>query len=453
MSNILQFPAKPAANTSGHEQKPTPAWRVRIGELGRQRAAHAENGQGRGPALGLMDRLICARALREQVDRPRQEHGITQEKVAELLRAHADGLSSRSGKRRGTDRLARFMVSRGFAPDAQLARQVASGMPGNLYGYWDIATFTARACSLPEEIAQYELIKDTGFWAKHRSTNSAVESDDPAAEAICKELRAVCAKAIKKTDFGALLGRIARTPASWNPDRSCFETSTHACVRGALLGGNEHWSEAPPYPSLVIGDRHVADIPILIDNQGLGQPDKPGLAHLHQEFRLVLGHASSPDRIEPMLERRCHTSISLELAEDGSHSMPFAVANQGAVSDAWYCLDIHPVAQMQLVTETGLQPISVAERPNCTSSSNGQESPLLDLLETWQMHPGQPDAGVMPVHYFTYFELTPASLRLCGGNEHWWDRFGQFVIDMGPGPLAPAGRYSTTGSNLWEWQF
>jgi hypothetical protein len=436
MSNIFPFPASGTENSRRQFDLKPPAWRMKIRKLSEERQRHRQSGEGIGPLLRQSDRIKCAIALRRQLDTAKQTHGITQANIKDRLSLEAEIISKTKGVRRGTDRVERFLVPRTLELAKVNVNATAKNLPQYLYGYWDVASTIAILCDEDLETAQYELLKDTSIWAKGDQKLIDDDGVDLAAEAICQEIRAACRLVAEKERLNSLLARIARTPGQWNPDTQIFAPSPQSSARGPMLGWNDHWSEAPAYPSLVLGRRAVDQIRVeyatfdksfeeLTDIKAEGE----ATLFVQQEFRIVLGYATDTNAITPMIERRCFVSLRFDNPEGSLDAASnFPALNQGQASDA--VSDLTPESFIAIEFDVGGQGITLELKT--TSGDNTTERSQF-VIEDWLCDPTDARSSYMPAWYFTYFALTPTSLRFCGGAQSWQDKlsFAEFETPIG----------------------
>src|SRR6185503_17713876 len=161
----------------------------------------------------------------------------------------------------------------------------------------------------------------------------------------------------------------------WNPISLSFLSSTMACLfRQSYLDWFEHWTEAPPFPSVpLLRYAHCELLTKLrIDHEATPSPrtdeaaklsdfcgdERFAVFRLEREIRLALGPTSGADSIGPMFESRAylqlqfpgnlqttfalHPALTLKPIDDALHAVPPCVF-QALLEDGWHrVLPIEP---------------------------------------------------------------------------------------------------------------
>jgi hypothetical protein len=188
------------------------------------------------------------------------------------------------------------------------------------------ASFIARMKGLQVDDCEASLFRNTGLWRTNtpQTTSSEAQPLTEAASLFSALLRNTAARVIRQTDLPRLFQRMRNVPGQWSIERGCFETSSTmaALFQTAYQEGYEHWSEAPPLPSVpLVRIRHAGlRLPIRLSATQYSGPlaeeersaavapsdgrELPAEFHIYREIRLALGPTINATAIEALFESR-----------------------------------------------------------------------------------------------------------------------------------------------------
>lgn len=290
---------------------------------GRQRARLREIETGTIPGLlagkkgycfnTLSDRQAAARAVDDLVGQAK-EHNVS---VEQIKAAH-----------HGTKRLDRYRLRSDLAPEEARAR--SGKLMKQVNGYLKVAETIARLIGRDPDTLKLAVLAGT-TWMSRSSSWSATE--DPRADHLAVELAEMCRTIARRTQLKALLERTLRVPGRWDLLEGRFAANTidkfasvQPCLQhSAFVDWYEHWTEAPPLPSVPLA-RYVHSIFYLdarIENSGRTEPLRGDAAlstdfagrtetvafELSREIRLALGPLNDTDSIGGMFETRAHVRM------------------------------------------------------------------------------------------------------------------------------------------------
>ena len=248
------------------------------------------------------DRKIAAIAVSELVQEARAK-GVTIELIKE--------------NKRGTKRIDRYMLKTSKAKTEKLSQKVN--------GYLDVATAVASLTKQSADDLKIRVLSGTSVWAE---VDASKILDDPRAGNLTLELQEMARSIIRECNLAKLFDRARRVPGVWQITEEKFAPSSMACLyQPAYLGAFEHWTEAPPFPSVPLA-RYVhsyAATTVKIESAGheirlsgeiAYEDDFAGEGceawfEVSREIHLSIGPVTSPGDIGPMLESRASVALGL----------------------------------------------------------------------------------------------------------------------------------------------
>jgi len=192
--------------------------------------------------------------------------------------------------------------------------------------YASRASFIARMKGLQADDCEASLFRNTGLWRTNtpQIASSEAQPSTEAAALFSELLRNTAARVIRQTDLPALFQRMRNVPGQWSIEHGLFETSSTmaALFQTAYQEGYEHWSEAPPLPSVpLVRIWHAGlRLPIRLSatqysgpltkeerSAAVAPPDgreMPAEVHIYREIRLALGPTVNATTIDALFESR-----------------------------------------------------------------------------------------------------------------------------------------------------
>jgi hypothetical protein len=222
-----------------------------------------------------------------------------------------------------------------------------------------------------------------------------------------------------------LLGRARRIPGVWSPTMLAFRSSSMACLfKEAYLNDFEHWTEAPPLPSVPLMRHLHSTFGASVRIEAVGRAERlAGDAHdfgfdgpvqtaqfeLWREVRMALGPVSSADDVGPMFESRWHVRLELEPAAQVS-SILHPSCSLKPIDDFFSHLPAS-VFQVQIG--------ELWHRVAMTEDLNKAEAEVLrpgDDAMMWPQDPLDPASPPIEHWYFAWSAINAESVR------YWLDR-------------------------------
>jgi hypothetical protein len=192
--------------------------------------------------------------------------------------------------------------------------------------YASRASFIARMKGLQADDCEASLFRNTGLWRRNtpQTTSSEAQPSTEAAALFSALLQNTAARVIRQTDLPRLFQRMRNVPGKWSLEHGFFETSSSmaALFQTAYQEGYEHWSEAPPLPSVpLVRIWHAGlRLPIRLSatqysgplteeerSAAVAPPDgreMPAEFHIYREIRLALGPTVNATAIDALFESR-----------------------------------------------------------------------------------------------------------------------------------------------------
>lgn len=275
----------------------------------------------------------------------------------------------------GSARLDRYMLP----PDAE--DRVLSGKSHKLLkrvmGYLQVAETIARLTHQDPDTLKIKVLVETSLWSR---ASGALTDVDPRADHLAVQLREMGRMVARRTGLRPLLERARCIPGQWDllaerfawahgPMFGSASGQSPCLSHDAFAGWYEHWSEAPPLPSipLVRCIHALFHTQARLEFEGRERPLK-GTDACSSSFegsvinvvlvvaraiRLALGPLAALETIGPMFESRAHISllklepeprvldllpnISLKPVDDLLRSVPAAVF-QVLIDGRWHRL-------------------------------------------------------------------------------------------------------------------
>lgn len=328
--NVIR-PAKFTRNGEQHDQTASAARRgeqakhvhernlARLREIERA-IEEAEGKKEKGPVLtDDIDRIIAACAVGAAVDA--------------FLQAGKGQNPDDIRKRAGIERIDRYMISaRGRET---MPQEAPKRLLQKVSGYLRIADAIARLTGQPADQLKISVLEGTSFWA--RPANFEV-GEDARADILAGLLNAACHSIARESKLAKLFEQARRIPGQWDLAARSFRHSEMACLfQSSYLGHFEHWSEAPPLPSVPLVRLWQADFitKVRVESEGRSNPldgsaaqdgafegvEREASFRLYREIRLALGPAVSSNEITPLFESRAHVSLRFSEAPDSLHEL------------------------------------------------------------------------------------------------------------------------------------
>jgi len=325
-------------------------WLVRLSQV--------ETSPGKGPVFArTTDRIAAARAIGKLVSEAKSV-GVSGEQIKEHLESEA---RPGKGRRPGTARLDRYMLSTKLSD--QEAQAKSKKLQQRVRGYLEAASAIAElinkstamnGTSRDIDDVKAEVLLGTSLWS--RPLIESLGEDERAAH-LALGLSEMCQHVIRRSKLSELFVRTRQVPGVWDVTNERFVASKIACLfQSAYVDWYEHWTEAPPLPSVPLVRcihavfmtkariAHDGTTSALSDGSiaaGFEGEERDVMFHLFREIRLALGPTTSPEAIGPMFESRARLMLSfaeepaatfalrpsftMKPVDDLTHLMPAAV--------------------------------------------------------------------------------------------------------------------------------
>lgn len=375
----------------------------------------------------LSDRIEAARAVGRLVRRARDLHMT----MAELKKALL-----------GSARLDRYMLRSDLAPDEGPA---ASGkLLQQVRGYLAVAIAVARLTGQDEDALKIEVLVNTSLWSR---ISSAAEEDDPRPTRLAIELAEMGKAVARRTRLAAILKRAGRLPGRWDLVTEAFDLNTPQSAPGpsrpttfpclshdAFLDWFEHWSEAPPLPSVPLArvvhalftvfsriETEGRDTPLTGDGARsvdfAGEEDAVTF-ELSREVRLALGPTTSLGSVGTLLESRAHLRLlrqRLEAGDEAPKSLFHEIRAAQTLKPVDDGLRALPAAVFQVLINGRWHRVATLDPLDAVEPDVFDHGPEVSPID-WRTEPWNPKSGFTEHWYLHWQAVTPAAV------SHWFDR-------------------------------
>lgn len=344
------------------------------------------------------DRLIAARAVGRIVAEAVNEANLT-----------VDAIAKASGAR-----LDRYKI---MPTDAS---PNAARLQGKVRGYLDIAEAVAQLARRDPIELKVQILSETSLWASQPGLQQS--EADPRAASLAMMLREMGVAVAKRTKLETAFRKAAMLTGQWDLVTQSFRhAETRVLWLESKVGTYEHWSEAPPIPSIVLFRKPhtVVRAPAIVESLGYSAADDSLSTELtgstrelnlliQRELRLAIGPANANGDPQVLFESRAHISASLDGKDDERFELlcPFTLKevddgllHLGArtfwlkIGDRWHrAKPVEPLDSAQIF------------------ATSSEEAPL-----EWEVFP--PEQGFILMHWwFSWIAVNEASA------SHWLDR-------------------------------
>ncbi len=424
MASNVVFPehfAKPSLRVGDQPREEGPEKRnqrdrMRLREI---ETAAGKSGVGKkGHVFGrVSDRITAAQAVGALV-RQAKEMNVAVESIKLALP--------------GTARLDRYKLSPDIKPDAAKSGKLQQ----RVLGYLEVAAAIAKLTRQDPDALKIQVLRETSLWSR---PSAARTEDDPRASCLAVELVEMGAAVAKRGGLEGLFARARRIPGVWDIAHESFNRSairradldidlesSMACLhRDFYLDLFEHWTEAPPLPSipLVRCVHAVFYAPtVRIEAVGREEPlnddavtddfegdDRVAVFELSREIRLALGPTTSADNIGAMFESRAHLSLGLFEPSLTLHELVPSHTLK-PIDNLW---DAIPPATFQVFIDGFWHRVAMTESPSEMEGRifAGGEHPM-----AWRVDPMDPESASTEHWYLSWSAINSASVA------HWLDR-------------------------------
>jgi hypothetical protein len=195
--------------------------------------------------------------------------------------------------------------------------------------YLDAAAVIANHANFNREESLIRTLRDTTRWQRwgqRAEKNGDIPSDDEAAQNVAHLLHELSASVIRSKKLNELFALIRAEPASWTGS-TFVQSPSSALASTAYDGSFQHWSEAPPLPSVLLTRRWHGGfaIPVRISSpkpDHAEASDESGYQaeaelHLYRDIRLALAPTVNANTLGPLFESRA--SVKLTVSCDEGH--------------------------------------------------------------------------------------------------------------------------------------
>ena len=460
MAGNVFFPER-FANGATHERDGRSEERHRLAAADRYQRAKVrlreiERAAGfgkRGQIFGrLSDRIAAAQAVGALV-RQAKDRNVTVERIRSALPGTAR-------------RLDRYMLSPDIDPAT--AAKKSGKLLQRVNGYLEAATAVAELTGQDRDALKFEVLSRTSLWS---NPSSAKSEDDPSASHLSAELIEMGAAVARRTGLARLFARARRIPGLWDIANESFNASsvhrdtpefdvesTVACLhQDFYLDLFEHWTEAPPLPSVPLVRCVHAAFPTVVRVETIGRAERLAdeAAHddhfegsergawfqLSREIRLALGPTTTADNVGLMFETRAHVALgfpepSPQLYEiSPNHSLT-------PIDDYW---DVIPPATFQVLLDGRWHRVAMLESVTDTDAKLFGDG---DHLIAWPPNPMDPENFPVEHWYLSWSAINSASVG------HWLDRKSgdnnTTVVTPEGGPRAARPVWFASGSTAHQ---
>jgi hypothetical protein len=192
--------------------------------------------------------------------------------------------------------------------------------------YLNLAKAIAKVAGKEADDFQLHVLRNTSYWQNFRrdsDKNGSTTVDDEAANEVAYLIESMCGRIARDTNLAALFARMRRVCGQWDIRTGGFRPSGMSCLfRTAYCEGYEHWTEAPPLPSIpLVRLWHAGlsfparlsgeDCTEHFDTAALPEEIEAQLVELHifRELRLALGPTVNAETFGPMFESRVYAEL------------------------------------------------------------------------------------------------------------------------------------------------
>jgi len=343
---------------------------------------------------------------------------------------------------RGSPRLDRYMVRPGLSPDAERIASVK--LLQQVRGYLEVASVVARLTGGDEDALKIEVLVNTSLWSRAACDTG---SDDPRPGRLAIELAEMGRAVARRTGLAALLTRACRLPGRWDLVTEAFAADTRRselsktvpvelpCLsHDAFLDWFEHWSEAPPLPSIPLArivhalfrvvsriEAEGHDIPLTGDaaqSADFAGEEEAVTFELSREMRLALGPTTGLGHVGALFESRAHVRL-LRMRPEVGQEAPTPVFNEvrpahslKPVGDVSRAL---PTAVFQALIDGRWHRIATLHPLDAFGADVFDHGPDASPID-WRTHPWNPKSDLTEHWYLHWQAVTSAAVA------HWFDR-------------------------------
>jgi hypothetical protein len=306
----------------------------------------------------------------------------------------------------------RYMISDGAFSDPEQNQKRAEKLGGPVQKYIELAKVIALAGGMDPDDAMISVLRGTLIWTE---SPREAEGIDERCQHLAELLQQTVGRITRRKDLSNLLERARKIPGIWDMHRRSLSRSDMAALsESGYEGWYEHWTEAPPLPSVplirlplgtvtttaLVGRETVTDDIVSaclapevgwFGNARKGAPEPldyegdllKATVAVHREIRLAVGPTTSSDNIGAMFESRTVIRAAIE--------------HLGTELPLWPSCDI-----------------GMATRPGGSLVGVGKEWRRITLPRFWE------DAGEAASE--TFYLLATDPLRDPKGSEfeHWY---------------------------------
>ncbi len=306
--------------------------------------------------------------------------------------------------------------------------------------YANRARFVAKLAELDPDESEIDIFRNTSHWRSPRGsspTNNQEGVLDEAADKVAFLLEELSGRVIRESALADVFSRMRRIPGQWDIRTRSFRASSMACLfRTAYQDSNEHWTEAPPLPSVTLVRLWYAglSIPVRLSNKASTEPiaahamlvpvtpeegeERSAELHIYREIRLALGPTVNADALGPMFESRVFAELRI-LDDDGK------ISGQGVLDPEsnWNLSDLNSERSVAVLFDDRwhrVTPLTMLEQPedqlaNMSAAISGLhvESPFM-----WDHTPLAEEKQCFELNYFSWTSVDAPHVA------HWLDHLG-----------------------------
>jgi hypothetical protein len=194
--------------------------------------------------------------------------------------------------------------------------------------YLKLAKAIAEVAGKGADDFQLHVLRNTSYWQNFSHDSDQKGSAmvvDEAANEVAYLIESMCGRIVRDTNLSALFARMRRVCGQWDIRTSGFRPSSMSCLfRTAYCEGYEHWTEAPPLPSIPLARLWHAGLsfPARVSDQDCTEhlataalPEEieaqPVELHIFRELRLALGPTINAETLGPMFESRPYAELRI----------------------------------------------------------------------------------------------------------------------------------------------
>ena len=381
-----------------------------IARLREIESAGSRRGMGKkGHVFPPSDRRLAAHAI-DLLVRSAREQGFS----VEQIRARC--------AERGTSRIDRYRLS--VDQDEAAARLSSGKLQAKVCGYLAIAQAIASLTGDDPDATKIGVLAHTSVWSRRGSRD---EGADPRANPLALQLSEMGNAVARRTKLKDLFARAARIPGRWDVINETVHPAPMAIpCSGPFLDRIEHWTEAPPLPSVPlvrcvhslihfpelriekVGRTSSSEFVAVVDD-GFEADVRAGWFELSREIRLAIGPATSDFDVVSMFETRAHLRLGLMDSEETY-------------------FEVRPACTLKPVDDvTSLIPVGVFEakiggtwrRVSTVIDIDNSDADVFPPAEDafhWETNPLDPHSPTVEHWYFSWAAVNEATV------EYWLDR-------------------------------